>query len=75
MKVVEAILNSRGFEFSDITRAVAYFKNRSDIPAFASWCVQRDLTSLPFVAAQCGICRDDLLLEWEADAWNPSPIL
>jgi enamine deaminase RidA (YjgF/YER057c/UK114 family) len=75
MEVVEAILASRGFGFSDITRATAYFKNRADIPAFAAWCAARDLRSLPVIAAQCGICRDDLLFELEADAWNPTPLL
>ncbi len=75
MEVVEAILVSRGFEFSDITRATAYFKNRADIPAFAAWRLARDLRSLPVIAAQCGICRDDLLFELEADAWNPTPAI
>jgi enamine deaminase RidA (YjgF/YER057c/UK114 family) len=73
MGVVEAILESRGFAFSDITRATAYFKNRTGIPAFAAWCAGRNLRSLPFVAAQCGICRNDLLFELEADAWKPTP--
>jgi enamine deaminase RidA (YjgF/YER057c/UK114 family) len=75
MEVIEAILASRGFGYSDITRATAYFKNRADIPAFAAWCAARDLSSLPFIAAQCGICRDDLLFELEADAWNPTPAI
>ena len=73
MEVVEAILESRGFGFSDITRATAYFKHRADIPAFADWRAGRELRSLPFVAAQCGICRDDLLFELEADAWSSRP--
>ncbi|MGD0814588.1 MAG: translation initiation inhibitor [Verrucomicrobiota bacterium] len=73
MDVVEAILTSRGFGFSDITRATAYFKNREDIPAFAAWCADRGLLSLPFIAAQCGICRDELLFELEADAWKAAP--
>ena len=64
---------SRGFGFSDITRATAYFKNRADIPALAAWCLARGLRSLPFIAARCGICRNDLLFELEADAWNAKP--
>ncbi len=75
MKVIEAILASRGYGFSDITRATAYFKHRADIPAFSDWCADRALRSLPFIAAQCGICRDDLLFELEADAWNPTPAI
>ncbi len=75
MEVVEIILASRGFAFSDITRATAYFKNRASLPEFAAWCARRDLRSLPALAAQCGICRDDLLFELEADAWKPAPAL
>jgi len=75
MEVVEVILASRGFEFSDITRATAYFKHRAGLPEFAAWRAGRDLRSLPALAAQCGICRDDLLFELEADAWKPAPAL
>ena len=73
LEVVEAILASRGFEFSDITRATAYFKHRADIPEFPAWCDARGLPSLPAIHAHCGICRPDLLFELEADAWNAAP--
>ena len=73
MEVVKAILASRGFGFADITRATAYFKNRADMPAFAAWCAARDLRSLPAIVVQCGICRDELLFELEADAWKATP--
>jgi enamine deaminase RidA (YjgF/YER057c/UK114 family) len=69
MQVVEAILNSRGFKFSDLTRATAYFKRRDDAWAFTEWCVLNDL-NLPAVVVQCDVCRDDLLFELEADAWS-----
>jgi enamine deaminase RidA (YjgF/YER057c/UK114 family) len=71
-EVVEAILQSRGFAFSDITRATAYFKNRAQVRAFTEWCAARELRFLPVVTAQCGICRDELLFELEADAWQPN---
>ena len=73
MEVVGAILASRGLKLSDITRATAYFKHRADIPAFDAWCADHQLSSMPAVAAQCGICRDDLLFELEADAWTADP--
>jgi len=73
MEVVEAILQSRGFDFSDVTRATAYCKNPAVIPQFLSWCDARELRSFPVVTTQCGICRDDLLFELEADAWKASP--
>ena len=72
MEVLEAILHSRNFTFSDLTRAVAYFSRRSDVLAFADWCARRDVRSLPIVIARCDICRDDLLFEIEADAWKPN---
>jgi enamine deaminase RidA (YjgF/YER057c/UK114 family) len=70
MDVVESILTSRHFGLSDVTRATAYFKNRADIPHMAAWCARRGLQSLPVAAVQCGICRDDLLFELEADAFR-----
>jgi enamine deaminase RidA (YjgF/YER057c/UK114 family) len=71
MEVVEAILRSRGFNFSDLTRATAYFKHRADVSAFTEWCAARDLRSLPAVAVHGDICRKDLLFELEVDAWSP----
>jgi enamine deaminase RidA (YjgF/YER057c/UK114 family) len=71
MKVVESILHSRKFSFSDLTCATAYFKHPTDVQAFKEWCSARDLSSLPVVLANCGICRDDLLFEFEADCVIP----
>jgi len=74
VEVVAAILQSRGFAFSDITRATTYFKNCAQARAFTEWCAARDLTCLPVVTAQCDICRDELLFEVEADAWQPNHV-
>ena len=71
MKVVEAILHSRKFSFSDLTRATAYFKHEAGIQAFKEWCAANDLSDMPVVLAHCGICRDDLLFELEADCVIP----
>jgi len=68
MKVVEALLRSRGFSFADLTRSTAYFKNPSDVSVFTDWCAQYDLSLLPVVAARCDLCRDNLLFELEAEA-------
>ncbi len=68
MEVVEAILHSRGFSFSDLTRATAYFKHRADVQAFSKWCAAHNMGSMSVVTTQCDICRDDLLFEFEADA-------
>jgi len=72
MQVVEAILRSRGFGFSDLTRATAYFKHRGDVQAFREWCAARAGRSLPVALVECDICREDLLFELEADAWSPT---
>jgi hypothetical protein len=68
---VEALLASRGFAISDVTRATAYFKNRGDLEAFSNECAARGWPLLPVVPVHGDICRGDLLFELEADAWSP----
>ena len=71
MKVIESILHSRKFSFSDLTRATAYFKHQAGVQAFKEWCAAHNLSSMPVILANCGICRDDLLFELEADCVIP----
>ena len=68
MKVVQEILASRGFNFSDVTRATAYFKNIQDAPAFDLWRERQGLEPFPLITTQLDICRPDLLFEIELDA-------
>ena len=68
MNVVEAILESRRMEFTDVTRATAYFRDPTCFPHFERWCAEHDLLSMPCVSMQSVICRDDLLWEIEVDA-------
>lgn len=68
MDVVEAMLRSRGFAFADLARATAYFRHATDASVFTNWLAENQLADLPVVAAQCDVCRDDLLFELEADA-------
>jgi enamine deaminase RidA (YjgF/YER057c/UK114 family) len=72
MKVVEAILVSRGCKLADITRTVAYITNGKKQREFTKWCAGRKLDAATVVATECGICRHDLLFELEADAWTPT---
>jgi enamine deaminase RidA (YjgF/YER057c/UK114 family) len=72
MQVVEAILQTRGFSYSDLTRATAYFKHSAGVHAFTDWCASDGRFSLPVVFANCDVCRDGLLFELEADAWRPN---
>jgi hypothetical protein len=68
MDMAGAILRSRGFAFSDVTRAIAYFEHPDDAPSFDAWCASHGLEAMPVVRTQCGIRRDDLLFEIELDA-------
>ncbi|HVU33097.1 MAG TPA: Rid family hydrolase [Opitutaceae bacterium] len=67
MDVVRAILSSRGMQFSQVTRATAYFKHAPDAAAFDAWQAANSV-ALPAVYVACDICRDDLLFEIEVDA-------
>ncbi len=71
MDVVEAILESRGMGWNDVTRAVAYFRDRDDAPAFDAYRARTGLPELPLLITECTICRDDLLYEIEVDAASP----
>jgi len=68
MDVVEAILVSRGMDWSDATRAVAYFRDAADGTAFDAFCSSAGIPDLPAIVTECTICRDDLLFEIEVDA-------
>ncbi len=68
MDVVHAILESRGMDWKDVTRAIAYFKEFEDAPAFDRYRARTGLPDMPVVVAQNHICRDDLLYEVEVDA-------
>ena len=70
MEVVEEILRAQGFQFTDITRATAYFKKSIDIPVFEEWRRSHGGVLAEAVPVHCDICRDDLLFELEADAWG-----
>ena len=68
MKVVHAILESRGMSWIDVTRALAYFKYAKDAPIFGKYCSLNNVPQLPVVIAENDICRDELLFEIELDA-------
>jgi enamine deaminase RidA (YjgF/YER057c/UK114 family) len=68
MEVVEAILKSRRMSFSDVSRAIAYFKDIDDALLFDAYCENKHLSLLPIAVAHGDICRDELLFEIELDA-------
>ena len=68
LDVVEAILKSRGMDWSHATRAVGYFYDIADLPAFDAICRERGMPGLPMAPAHATVCRGDLLFELELDA-------
>lgn len=68
MRVVGAILQSRGKTWSDLTRGLAYFRHSADLPQLARWCRAHEIIALPVITSTQTVCRDDLLFEIEVDA-------
>jgi enamine deaminase RidA (YjgF/YER057c/UK114 family) len=68
MEVVQAILESRGMEWSDTTRAVAYLRDNNERPLLENWLARNAIRNMPLVTVQSDVCRDDLLYEIELDA-------
>lgn len=68
MEVVRAILTSRGMEWGNVVRGVAYVKHREDFDRFTEYCEAHQLPDMPVGLVQNDVCRDDLLFELEVDA-------
>ena len=68
MQVVAAILESRGLDWRDTSRAIAYVREPATAQRFQEYLTAHELTDLPVVTTQNVICRDDLLFEIELDA-------
>jgi enamine deaminase RidA (YjgF/YER057c/UK114 family) len=70
LRVVGAILKSRGMDWRNTSRAILYFPK---IEWMSRWEARREalgLPPIPGIFAHCDICRDDLLFEIEMDAWK-----
>lgn len=68
MEVIGAILRSRAMDFSDVTRATAYYRDAGDQRHFNDWLAAHAWQAMPVVHTQSTVCRDDLLFEVELDA-------
>lgn len=68
MEVVAAILESRGMQWADVVRGIAYVRDAADIPVYTRYCHTHGLPLMPVVAMNSTVCRDDLLFELEVDA-------
>jgi enamine deaminase RidA (YjgF/YER057c/UK114 family) len=68
MKVVSAILNSRGMDWIHVTRGAAYFRRPADMGAYQHWRQANRVQAMPVIVSHHTVCRDDLLYEIEIDA-------
>ncbi|MBT3294653.1 MAG: hypothetical protein HN919_15805 [Verrucomicrobia bacterium] len=69
MRVVAAILESRGMSWNDASRGIAYFKNiTQDKPIYDAYCRTHNIPAFPLAISHADVCRDDLLFEIELDA-------
>ena len=68
MRVVGAILESRGMGWRDVTRGIAYFKRLGDRPLLDDYMRAHHLPAMSLAMAEADICRDDLDFEIEVDA-------
>ncbi len=68
MEVVQAILQSRGMDWADVTRSLAYFKRAEDAPLLGQYREDQGLSPFPVIVAENDVCRDELLFEIEVDA-------
>lgn len=70
LDVVEAILESRGMDWEDVSRAIAYVKRGADVDAYHGCLARRGISTFPAVVTENDICRTELLFELEVDAWQ-----
>ena len=68
MKAVYAILESRGYGWADVSRAIVYLKEPSFRAAWQAWLAARGLPSDFAAEMVCDVCRDEWLFEIELDA-------
>jgi enamine deaminase RidA (YjgF/YER057c/UK114 family) len=68
MEVVQAILESRGMEWSDLFRGIAYFKDMAYLPIYEKIAAELGVARFPLAISHADVCRHDLLFEIEVDA-------
>lgn len=68
LDVIEALLDSRGMNWSDSLQGVAYIRDEKDTQTVLRCFQQRGLAQLPVLFSNNTVCRDDLLFELEIQA-------
>jgi hypothetical protein len=66
MDAVKAILHSRGMNWNNLVRGIAYFKNMAYLPIYKR--VAFNIPRFPLAVSHADVCRHDLLFEIEIDA-------
>ncbi len=68
MDAVKAILDSRGMNWNDLFRGIAYFKDMAYLPIYKRVASELNIPRFPLAVAHADICRHDLFFEIEVDA-------
>lgn len=68
LRVVDALLTSRGMAWGDVTRGIAYFTDMAHQPLLDAACARHRIPAFPLAVAHADICRRDLTFEIEVDA-------
>lgn len=68
MNAVRAILESRGYGWADVERAIVYLKRPEFRDAWRAWLARNGLPDTFAAETVCDVCRDEWLFEIEADA-------
>lgn len=71
MDVVKALLTSRGMDWADLFRGIAYFKDMAYLPVYRRVAAELGIPHFPLAISHADVCRDDLLFEIEVDAVKP----
>ena len=66
MDVVKAILESRGMNWNNLVRGIAYFKDMAYLPIYKR--VAFNIPHFPLAVSHADVCRHDLVFEIEVDA-------
>ena len=67
IQVMDAIIESRGLDWTHCSRAIAYYKEPAYMDRFLEYWRSTQRPYLPLVNIHADVCRDDLLFEIEAD--------
>ncbi len=68
LEVVHAILTSRGMDWNDLFRGIAYFKSMDYLPIYEQVASELGIPRFPLAISHADVCRHDLLFEIEVDA-------